>query len=184
MCQDITDSINSISSLHGLPVCACWQDWRVAFSFHSNDLYSVTAYVLLCACNCPVDATVAAGMLGTAAMTITSPAPDAAAAQQSAAASDPNNQQLNPAGSSSSSLADADACDAAAGSSSSCCPARGAAAARDPTINSGCATPASVRQQQQIAGLVPPRQVGCRFCTGHKCHLQISHKAPLETPCM
>jgi hypothetical protein len=106
-------------------------------------------------------------MLGTAAISITSPPANTVAAQQPASATDPNNQQLNPAGSSSStsgSLADADACDAAAGSTtgSSCCQARGAAAARDPTINSGCATPAAVRQQQQIAGLVPPRQVGCR----------------------
>ncbi|KAF6257169.1 hypothetical protein COO60DRAFT_1702001 [Scenedesmus sp. NREL 46B-D3] len=102
------------------------------------------------------------GMLGTAAITITSPTANAAD-QQSATVTDPNNQQLSAAGSTSGrSLGDADACNAVAdgGSGSSCCQARGAAAARDPNINSGCATPASVRQQQQLAGLVPPRQVG------------------------
>jgi hypothetical protein len=107
-----------------------------------------------------------AGMLGTAAITITSPTADAAAAHQSAAAADPTQQQSSEAGGSSSSssssqsLSDAEACSGS----------RGAAAARDPTINSGCATPASVRQQQQISGLVPPRQVelssaACRATT-------------------
>lgn len=92
------------------------------------------------------------GMLGTAAMTITSPAAEAAAAQQPAATADPAQQQSSSTGSSSSeSLGNAEACNGSA---------RGAAAARDPTINSGCATPASVRQQQQMSGLVPPRQVG------------------------
>ncbi|WIA13414.1 hypothetical protein OEZ85_006994 [Tetradesmus obliquus] len=95
------------------------------------------------------------GMLGTAAMTITSPTADAAAAQPPAATADPAQQQSSSTGSSSSSssesLSNAKACNGSA---------RGAAAARDPTINSGCATPASVRQQQQMSGLVPPRQVG------------------------
>jgi malate dehydrogenase (oxaloacetate-decarboxylating)(NADP+) len=35
----------------------------------------------------------------------------------------------------------------------------GAAAARDPTINAGCATPEAVRLRSQIGGLIPPRTV-------------------------
>lgn len=35
----------------------------------------------------------------------------------------------------------------------------GAAAARDPLVNQGCATPAGLRQELQLAGLLPPRQV-------------------------
>jgi hypothetical protein len=110
----------------------------------------------------------AAGMLGTAAITITSPTASAAAAQQASAAANPSQQQATEtsiSSISSQSLSDAEAC-SGSGSGSSCCQARGAAAARDPAINSGCATPAAVRQQQQISGLVPPRQVRL-LCVGN-----------------
>ncbi|KAF8058127.1 MOD1 [Scenedesmus sp. PABB004] len=36
---------------------------------------------------------------------------------------------------------------------------RGAAAARDPAINSGCATPPGVRRERELRGLLPPRTV-------------------------
>lgn len=39
------------------------------------------------------------------------------------------------------------------------CAPRGVVAARDPAINSGCATPAAARQQYALQGLLPPRQV-------------------------
>jgi hypothetical protein len=42
---------------------------------------------------------------------------------------------------------------------SAACGPRGAAAARDPAINRGCATTAAARQQYGLTGLLPPRQV-------------------------
>lgn len=102
-------------------------------------------------------------MLGTTALTIT-PLPAQAQGLNTAPASQPlgpDDQQ----GTMNGSALTADSCSAGSngsngvGSGKPC----GAAAARDPTINSGCATPADVRQQQQLGGLVPPRQVRTCF---------------------
>jgi hypothetical protein len=49
-----------------------------------------------------------------------------------------------------------------AASSAAACAVKGAAAARDPAINRGCATAQAARQQYSLQGLLPPRQVGGR----------------------
>lgn len=113
-------------------------------------------------CKCLTVLCAGTGLLGTAAMTSLPPPPSTAAApasaQQAAAASQPATSAAD------SCDAPAEAgCRAGAAEASTSAPAAGGcrlqagAAARDPAFNRGCATAGPARQQ--IAGLIPPRQV-------------------------
>lgn len=73
------------------------------------------------------------------------------------------------------------------------CSTKGAAAARDPAINRGCATTPAARQQYALQGLLPPRQVcwlqgrACRHDEGlvgmdtERCKHCMAHAHELST---
>lgn len=115
------------------------------------------------------------GLLGTAAWTSLPPQPahadpstltrqsdNSAGGVSSPHTTCPQGSCTSPAAGTSEAAAAAEASAGGSSATGSCClqPSAAAAAARDPTINSGCATMQPARQQ--LAGLIPPRQVrGC-----------------------